>query len=39
MHLSAIQSLNDFKKAYLDEIDHEVKILEIGSQSIIFIKI
>ena len=34
MHLSAIQSFNDFKKAYLDEIDHEVKILEIGSQSI-----
>ena len=34
MHLSAIQSFNDFKKAYLDEINNEVKILEIGSQSI-----
>ena len=34
MHLSAIQSFNDFKKAYLDEINGEVKILEIGSQSI-----
>ena len=34
MHLSAVQSFNDFKKAYLDDINHEVKILEIGSQSI-----
>ena len=34
MHLSAIQSFKDFKKAYLNKINHEIKILEIGSQSI-----
>ena len=34
MHLSAIQSFIDFKKTYLDEINHEIKIVEIGSQSI-----
>ena len=34
MHLSAIQSFIDFKKTYLDEINHQIKIVEIGSQSI-----
>ena len=34
MHLSAIQSFKDFKETYLSEINHEIKILEIGSQSI-----
>ena len=34
MHLSAIQSFIDFKETYLDEINHQIKIVEIGSQSI-----
>ena len=34
MHLSAIESFIDFKKTYLDEINHQIKIVEIGSQSI-----
>ncbi len=34
MHISALNSFLDFKKNYLNDIKSEIKIVEIGSQSI-----
>ncbi len=34
MHVSALKSFIDFKEKYLKSIDGEIKVVEIGSQSV-----